>query len=210
MKKYLAVIVLMFVSSLASAQTGGALETNLKFKIPRSSSTGESLFKPDPLRLSVEVNESGLIKINSQNAGRVGHSDDLMDVIERVVKARKAAGLGKENTAFLRVDRAANYRDVVVLVVRLKEAGIDPLNLVVENSEFPIAFITGTNDKAVAVEISEKAEFFIGDRKIERKSLKRVVAEQTKTRKDDFVSIKAGLNVAFGAVIDLLNELRAS
>lgn len=211
MKILLAAIILAMVSTFALAQSSQP-EINLRFKISGSNQASNSQSAINPLILLIEIDESGILKLNSQSAGQIGSPAPLINRLKKVVEQRIKAGVFREGTnepetdAKLRIDRAVNYRDAVNLIGKLRETGIQPLTLAASKSEFPVFFSDSAAEKnTLIIEISETGEYFIDGQKVEAKSLRQKVKGN-----DESILVKSSPNIKFGNIEDLLNAVKTN
>jgi biopolymer transport protein ExbD len=96
---------------------------------------GNSLVKPNPLTLIVQLRPNGGLSLNNEDLGKISGDQTLGDKLSDVLDQREKNAVFRPNsqeiekTVFVKIYRSAKYIDVLKLLSILKRAGAQPIGM---------------------------------------------------------------------------------
>lgn len=112
--------------------------SRFKALIPEPPKPDQSIAKPNPLSLRVEIMRDSKLRLNQQDIGSVADTSALSARLASIFQEREASKITKvntneiEKTVFIAAPRETKYGDVARVIDAVKGAGAQPVGLQVD------------------------------------------------------------------------------
>ena len=110
--------------------------SDFKAKIPDAPRDNPGI--PNPQTLIVSLEDDSSLRLNRENAGNIGATENLTARLTAIFRQREAAGAvnaagAAEKTVFIKSSRKTPYGEVVKVVDAVKSAGANPIALQIDD-----------------------------------------------------------------------------